>query len=64
MRAEQKIMAPEECYGIAVIENDIVLGNAGVIYIINREGQRLNTIKVGKGIMYSLYCGKDKTLLL
>jgi outer membrane protein assembly factor BamB len=35
---------------------------SGVIYIINREGQRLNTIKVGKGIMYSLYCGKDKTL--
>jgi hypothetical protein len=34
----------------------------GVIYIINREGERLNTIKVGKGNMYSLYCGKDKTL--
>ena len=43
MRAEQKIMAPEQCCGIAVIENDIVLGKEGVIYIINREGQRLNT---------------------
>jgi DNA-binding beta-propeller fold protein YncE len=62
MRAEQKIKVPVECYGITLIDNDIVLGNRGVIYIINREGQRLNTIKVGKGLMYSLYCGKDKTL--
>ena len=62
MRAEQKIKVPVECYGIPLIDNDIVLGNEGVQYIINREGQRLNTIKVGKGNMYSLYCGKDKTL--
>ena len=62
MRAEQKIKVPVECYGITLIDNDIVLGNTGEIYIINREGQRLNTIKVGKGMMYSLYCGKDKTL--
>ena len=62
MRAEQKIMVPVKCYGITLIDNDIVLGNRGEIYIINREGQRLNTIKVGKGLMYSLYCGKDKTL--
>ena len=62
MRAEQKIMVPVGCIGITLIDNDIVLGNSGVIYIINREGQRLNTIKVGKGMMYSLYCGKDKTL--
>jgi outer membrane protein assembly factor BamB len=62
MRAEQKIIVPVGCFGITLIDNDIVLGNEGVIYIINREGQRLNTIKVGKGMMYSLYCGKDKTL--
>ena len=62
MRAEQKIMVPVKCYGITLIDNDIVLGNIGVIYIINREGERLNTIKVGKSYMYSLYCGKDKTL--
>ena len=62
MRAEQKIMVPVECFGITLIDNDIVLGNIGVIYIINREGERLNTITVGKGTMYSLYCGKDKTL--
>jgi DNA-binding beta-propeller fold protein YncE len=62
MRAEQKIKVPVKCYGITLIDNDIVLGNEGVIYIINREGQRLKTIKVGKGIMFSLYCGKDKTL--
>jgi DNA-binding beta-propeller fold protein YncE len=62
IRAEQKIMVPVKCYGITVIDNDIVLGNRGVIYIFSREGERLNTIKVGKGIMYSLYCGKDKTL--
>jgi hypothetical protein len=62
MRAEQKIMVPVQCNGITLIDNDIVLGNSGVIYIINREGQRLNTIKVGEGMMYSLYCGKDKTL--
>ena len=62
MRAEQKIMVPVSCCGITLIDNDIVLGNIGVIYIINREGERLNTIKVGKGMMYSLYCGKDKTL--
>ena len=62
MRAEQMIMIPEYGYGITLIDNDIVLGNIGVIYIINREGERLNTIKVGKGTMYSLYCGKDKTL--
>jgi DNA-binding beta-propeller fold protein YncE len=62
MRAEQKIMVPVHCYGITLIDNDIVLGNSGVIYIINREGERLNTIKVGKGTMYSLYCGKDNTL--
>jgi DNA-binding beta-propeller fold protein YncE len=62
MRAEQKIKVPVECYGITLIDNDIVLGNRGVIYIINREGQRLSTIKVGKGNMYALYCGKDKTL--
>jgi hypothetical protein len=62
MRAEQKIMVPVNCYGLTLIGNDIVLGNTGVIYIINREGERLNTIKVGKGSMYSLYCGKDKTL--
>jgi hypothetical protein len=53
---------PVACRGITLIDNDIVLGNTGVIYIINREGERLNTIKVGKGSMYSLYCGKDKTL--
>jgi hypothetical protein len=34
MRAEQKIMVPIECYGITLIDNDIVLGNRGVIYII------------------------------
>jgi hypothetical protein len=62
MRAEQKIMVPVQCYGITLIDNDIVLGNAGVIYIINREGERLNAIKVGNGYMFSLYCGKDKTL--
>jgi hypothetical protein len=62
MRAEQKIIVPATCYGITLIDNDIVLGNRGEIYIINREGERLNTIKVGKGTMYSLYCGKDKTL--
>ena len=62
MRAEHKIMVPVKCFGITLIDNDIVLGNRGVIYIINREGERLNTIKVGKGNMYSLYCGKDKTL--
>jgi regulator of RNase E activity RraA len=53
MRAEQKIMVPIECYGITLIDNDIVLGNEGVIYIINREGERLKTIKVGKRMMYS-----------
>jgi DNA-binding beta-propeller fold protein YncE len=62
MRTEQKINVPVGCYGITVIDNDIVLGNEGLIYIINREGQRLNTITVGKGTMCSLYCGKDKTL--
>ena len=62
MRADQKIMVPVGCIGITLIDNDIVLGNSGVIYIINREGQCLNTIKVGKGMMFSLYCGKDKTL--
>jgi DNA-binding beta-propeller fold protein YncE len=62
MRAEQKIKVPVECYGITLIDNDIVLGSRGVICIINREGQRLNTIKVGKSYMYSLYCGKDRTL--
>jgi DNA-binding beta-propeller fold protein YncE len=62
MRAEQKIKVPVKCYGITLIDNDIVLGNEGEIYIINREGQRLNTITVGKDIMYSFYCGKDKTL--
>jgi hypothetical protein len=62
MRAEQKIMVPVGCFGITLIDNDIVLGNEGVLYIINREDQRLNTIKVGKGMMYLLYCGKDKTL--
>jgi hypothetical protein len=62
MRTEQKIMVPVECRGITLIDNDIVLGSKGVIYMINREGERLNTIKVGKGMMYSLYCGKDKTL--
>ena len=62
MRAEQKIMVPVKCFGITLIDNDIVLGNRGVIYIINREGERLKTIKVGKGTMYSLYCGRDKTL--
>ena len=62
MRADQKIMVPVGCIGVTLIDNDIVLGNSGVIYIINREGQCLNTIKVGKGMMYSLYCGKDKIL--
>jgi sugar lactone lactonase YvrE len=62
MRAEQKIKVPVECRGITLIDNDILLGNEGVIYIINREGERLKTIKVGRGKMYSLYCGKDKTL--
>jgi DNA-binding beta-propeller fold protein YncE len=62
MRAEQKIKVPVKCYGITLIDNHIVLGNEGVIYIINREGERVNTIKVGKSYMFSLYCGKDKTL--
>jgi sugar lactone lactonase YvrE len=62
MRAEQMIKVPVQCHGITLIENDIVLGNRGILYIFNREGERLNTIKVGKGTMYSLYCGKDKTL--
>jgi DNA-binding beta-propeller fold protein YncE len=62
MRAEQKIKVPITCYGITLIDNDIVLGNRGEIYIINREGERIKTIKVGKGTMFSLYCGKDKTL--
>jgi hypothetical protein len=62
MRAEQKIMVPVSCLGITLIDNDIVLGKRGVIFIINREGERLKTIKVGKGTMYSLHCGKDNTL--
>jgi regulator of RNase E activity RraA len=37
MRAEQKIMVPVGCFGITLIDNDIVLRNEGVIYIINRE---------------------------
>jgi DNA-binding beta-propeller fold protein YncE len=61
MRAEQKIKVAVYCRGITLIDNDIVLGNICEIYIINREGQRLKTIKVGKGYM-SLYCGKDNTL--
>jgi regulator of RNase E activity RraA len=35
MRAEHKIMVPVKCFGITLIDNDIVLGNEGVIYIIN-----------------------------
>jgi DNA-binding beta-propeller fold protein YncE len=62
MRAEQKIKVPVKCYGITLIDNDIVLGSKGVVYIINRKGKRLKTFKVGKGCMLSLYCGKDKTL--
>jgi DNA-binding beta-propeller fold protein YncE len=62
MRAEQKIMVPVKCFGITLINNDIVLGNRGEIYIINREGERLNTFKVGNNYMFSLYCGKDNTL--
>jgi DNA-binding beta-propeller fold protein YncE len=62
MRAEQKIMVPVDCVGITLIDKDIVLGNRDEIYIINREGERLNTIKVGKCTMYSLNCGKYKTL--
>jgi regulator of RNase E activity RraA len=38
LRTEQKIKVPVKCYGITLIDNDIVLGNEGVIYIINREG--------------------------
>jgi hypothetical protein len=33
MRAEQKIKVPVECYGITLIDNDIVLGSRGVICI-------------------------------
>ena len=62
MRAEEKIKVPIGCFDITLIDNDIVLGNEGLIYIINREGQRLNTINAGKGAMYSLYYEKDKTL--
>jgi DNA-binding beta-propeller fold protein YncE len=62
MRAEQKIKVPVNCFGITLIDNDIVLGNRGEIYINNRKGERLKAIKVGKGPMYSLYCGKDNTL--
>ena len=62
MRAEQKIMVAVGCFGITLIDNDIVLWNKGVIYIINREGQCLKRIKVGKSTILSLYCGKDKTL--
>jgi hypothetical protein len=47
MRAEQMIKVPVQCHGITLIENDIVLGNRGILYIFNREGERLNTIKVG-----------------
>jgi hypothetical protein len=62
-RAEQMIMIPEYGYGITLIDNDIVLGNIGVIYIINREGERLNTIKVGKGTMYSIWVIQSILLL-
>jgi hypothetical protein len=41
---------------------DPMVSITGVIYIINREGERLNAIKVGNGYMFSPYCGKDKTL--
>jgi hypothetical protein len=45
---------------ICLPSSDNTITKRGVIYIINRKGQRLKTIKVGKGIMFSLYCGKDK----
>jgi DNA-binding beta-propeller fold protein YncE len=34
MRAELKITVPVHCRGITLIDNDIVLGSKGVIYII------------------------------
>ena len=44
MRAEQKIKVPVQCYGITLIDNDIVLGNKGVRYsdIFNLHVEKQN----------------------
>jgi hypothetical protein len=55
-----------EVNNIWVIQSILFLQHDTFVFPVwckaNREGERLNTIKVGKGSMYSLYCGKDKTL--
>jgi hypothetical protein len=53
---------PRQLSGTIIFCSALIVLVLGVIYIINREGERLKTIKVGKGSMYSLHCGKDNTL--
>jgi hypothetical protein len=45
MRAEQMIMIPQYGYGITLIDNDIVLGNIGEIYIMSVKRMLLFYIK-------------------
>ncbi|CAG2206097.1 unnamed protein product [Mytilus edulis] len=49
---------PDECYGVTVIKDMIVLGGMGKVYFLSMTGRLMKTFIVGSGYLYSLKTGK------
>ncbi|XP_063397812.1 E3 ubiquitin-protein ligase TRIM45-like [Mytilus trossulus] len=56
------IKVPEQCYGIAIIDDQIAVGGFGKIYIINKTGDLKKTLDVGGTAVNSLSVGKKNQL--
>lgn len=61
---EQLIKVTQQCYGIALIDDDISVGGSGKIYIISKAGELQKTLDIGGSELHSISVGLNKTTLL
>ncbi|CAG2246529.1 unnamed protein product [Mytilus edulis] len=59
MKKEQLIKVPEQCYGIAIIDDQIAVGGYGKIYIISKTGDLKKTLDVGGRTVHSISVGQN-----
>ncbi|VDI04369.1 Hypothetical predicted protein [Mytilus galloprovincialis] len=62
MKKGQLIKVPTECYGIAIIDDQLAVGGYGKIYIISKTGDLKKTLDVGERTVHSLSVGPKNQL--
>ncbi|CAC5381782.1 unnamed protein product [Mytilus coruscus] len=55
IKASKYISICEPCYGVAASIEKIFVGGNGKVLEINNKGRRVNTLKVGSGMLHYLY---------